>query len=149
MITSPLDLASRVRRHPRNFDAFYFINGVLLVLFFLFFGSRFVLAPGLGVGLAGGFVLPTVAGAKAGAVTTNVFISVPRSGVALVDEGMINFTKLGQWLQERAKEHKVPALLIRADQRVPMQDIADIRTMAVAAGFDYVQVAFEEPAAGK
>jgi biopolymer transport protein ExbD len=150
MITRPLDLASRPRRTPRNFDAFYFINAGLLVLFFLLFGSRFVLAPGLGVRLAGGFALPTMEGAKANAVATNVVISVPRSGVALVaDEGMINFAQLGAWLQARAKEHKAPVLLIRADGRVPTQDIADVEALAMAAGFTYVQLAFEESAVGK
>jgi biopolymer transport protein ExbD len=150
MITRPLDLASRPRRMPRNFDAFYFINAGLIVLFFLLFGSRFVLAPGLGVRLAGGFALPTIEGAKANAVATNVVISVQRSGVALVaDEGMISFAQLGVWLQARAKEHKAPVLLIRADRRVPMQDIADIEALATAAGFTYVQVAFEESAVEK
>ena len=149
MITRPLELASRPRPPPRNFDAFYFINAGLIVLFFLLFGSRFVLAPGLGVRLKGGFALPTMEGAQAGAVATNVFISVPRPGVALVDEGMVNFTRLGSWLQERAKQYKAPALLIRADRRVPMQDIADIRALAAAAGFTYVQVAFAESAEEK
>lgn len=149
MITRPLDLASRPRRPARNFDAFYFINAGLIGLFFFLFGSRFVLAPGLGVGLEGGFAVPSMAGANEGAVATNVVISVPRSGVALVDEGMVNFARLGEWLQAQAQAHKRPALLIRADKRVPMQDIADIRSMAAAAGFVYVQVAFEEPATEK
>jgi len=150
MITRPLDLASRPRRMPRNFDAFYFINAGLIVLFFLMFGSRFVLAPGLGVGLKGGFALPTMKGAQASAVATNVFISMPRSGVVLVaDEGKIDFTQLDGWLQARAKEHKAPVLLIRADGSVPMQDIADIEARATAAGFIYVQVAFEESAVEK
>jgi biopolymer transport protein ExbD len=146
MITRPLDLASRPRRAPRNFDAFYFINAGLIMLFFLMFGSRFVLAPGLGVG----FALPTMKGAQATAVATNVFISMPRSGVVLVaDQGKIDFTQLGGWLQARAKEHKAPVLLIRADGSVPMQDIADIEARAMAAGFIYVQVAFEESAVEK
>jgi biopolymer transport protein ExbD len=150
MITRPLDLAMRPRRTPRNFDAFYFINAGLIVLFFLMFGSRFVLAPGLGVRLANGFQLPVMPGARAGAVATNVVISVPRSGVALVaDEGMINFAQLGVWLQARAKEHKAPVLLIRADGRVPTQDIADVEALAMAAGFTYVQLAFEEPSVAK
>jgi biopolymer transport protein ExbD len=154
MITRPLDLASRPRRTPRNFDAFYFINAGLIVMFFLMFGSRFVLAPGLGlaggVQLPGGFQLPVMPGANTSAVTTNVVISVPRSGVALVeDEGMINFAQLGVWLQARAKEHKAPVLLIRADGRVPTQDIADVEALAMAAGFTYVQLAFEESAVGK
>jgi biopolymer transport protein ExbD len=62
---------------------------------------------------------------------------------------MVTFTQLGSWLQARAKEHKAPVLLIRADRRVPMQDIADIQALAAAAGFAYVQVAFEESAAEK
>jgi biopolymer transport protein ExbD len=149
MITRPLDLASRVRPLPQNFDAFYFINAALLVLFFILFGSRFVLAPGLGVGLADGFKLSEMPGAKAGATITNVVISVPRPGVALVDDGMISFARLDGWLRARAKEYKTPVLLIRADRSVPMQDFAHLAAMAKAAGFVYVQFAFDEPAAAK
>ena len=149
MITRPLDLVSRVRPEPPGFDAFYFINGALLVLFFLLFGSRFVLAPGLGVGLPGGFALPEMAGAKAGATTTTVVISVPRPGVALVDEGMISFTRLNDWLKTHAQGEKAPTLLIRADRSVPWQDIADLAAEAKAAGFAYVQLAADEPEAPK
>ncbi|HZP60437.1 MAG TPA: biopolymer transporter ExbD [Opitutaceae bacterium] len=147
MITRPLDLASRLRPAPASFDAFYFINAGLLVLFFILFGSRFVLAPGLGVGLPGGFALPVMPGAKAGAAAANVVISVPRPGVALVDEGMISFARLNGWLKVQAQARKAPALLIRADRTVPMQDIADLAAMAKAAGFVYVQLAFDEPPA--
>ncbi|MDE3083843.1 MAG: biopolymer transporter ExbD [Verrucomicrobiota bacterium] len=146
MITRPLNLVSRVRPPPRSFDAFYFINIGLLVLFFFLLGSRFVLAPGLGVGLTGGFVLPTMPGAKMEAAATSVVVSVPRPGVALVDEGMFNFAQLADWLRARAQGQKSPTLLIRADRRVPMQDIADLTAMAKAAGFVYVQLAFDEPA---
>ncbi|HTQ31226.1 MAG TPA: biopolymer transporter ExbD [Opitutaceae bacterium] len=147
MITRPLDLASRVRPAPQSFDAFYFINAGLLVLFFVLFGSRFVLAPGLGVGLSGGFALPVMPGARAGAAATTTVISVPRPGVALVDEGMISFAGLGDWLKVHARGRKAPALLIRADRNVPMQNIADLAAMAKTAGFAYVQLAFDEPGA--
>lgn len=149
MITRPLDLASRMRPEPPSLDAFYFINAALLVLFFFLFGSRFVLAPGLGVGLQGGFALPVMAGAKAGAAATSAVVSVPGPGVALVDEGMISFAQLGGWLKARARGQKDPTLLIRADRRVPMQDIADLAAMARAAGFVYVQLAFDEAEAAK
>ena len=36
VITHPLDLASRLRPPPRNFDALFLVNGALLVLFFSF-----------------------------------------------------------------------------------------------------------------
>jgi len=150
MITRPLDLASHTRPAPRGFDAIYFINAALLVLFFLLFGSRFVLAPGLGVGLPGGFALPVMAGARAGAAATTAVISVPRPGEALVaDEGMIGFGRLGDWLKTRARGQKAPALLIRADRSVPMQDIANLAAMAKAAGFVYVQLACDEPETSK
>src|SRR5207248_1917121 len=64
MITRPLDLAAKLRPEPRNFDFLFLVNGGLLVLFFLLFESRFVLAPGLGLDLH----LPEVPGARSGAV---------------------------------------------------------------------------------
>ena len=49
MITRPLDLAAKLRPEPRRFDALFYVNVGVLALFFLVFGSRFVLAPGLGL----------------------------------------------------------------------------------------------------
>ena len=72
MITRPLDLASRLRPPPRNFDAWFYVNAGLLVLFFYWFGSRFILAPGLGVN----FQLPRIAGARAGAAPATHHITV-------------------------------------------------------------------------
>ena len=64
MITRPLDLASKLRPEPRNFDWLFFVNAGLLVLFFVLFGSRFVLAPGEGQGAARGRAasMPSAAG---------------------------------------------------------------------------------------
>ena len=49
MITRPLDLASKLRTEQRSLDALFWVNVGILVLFFTLFGSRFVLAAGLGV----------------------------------------------------------------------------------------------------
>ena len=49
MITRPLDLASKLRPEPRSLDALFYVNVGVLALFFTMLGSRFVLAPGLGV----------------------------------------------------------------------------------------------------
>lgn len=49
MITRPLDLASRLRPPPRGLDWLFVMNVALVALFFSLFGSRFVLAPGLGL----------------------------------------------------------------------------------------------------
>lgn len=140
MITHPLDLASRLRPPPRNFDALFLLNGGLIVLFFFLFGSRFVLAPGLGLN----FQLPEMAGAVAGAAPATVVISVPRSNMVLVEDGMLNYAQLRVWLKERARKGKGLALLVRADRSVPLQDIGAISEMAAQAGFSGgVQVAME------
>lgn len=62
MIVRPLDLASRLRPEPRDFDALFYVNAGMLALFFSLFGSRFVIAPGLELD----FQVPVVAGAGRG-----------------------------------------------------------------------------------
>lgn len=131
MITHPLDLASRLRPPPRSLDPLFFVNGALILVFFVLFGSRFVLAPGLGVG----FRLPEMAGAGAGAAPTEVWISVPRSDMVLVPDGMLNYAQLKVWLEKRGQGEKGLALLVRADRRVPLQDLGIIAEMAAKAGF--------------
>jgi biopolymer transport protein ExbD len=145
MITHPLDLAAKLRSPPRSFDALFLVNAALLVLFFLLFGSRFVLAPGLGVN----FKLPEMPGAIAGAAQATVVISVPRSNVVLVDDGMLNYARLHDWLQKRARNEKGLVLLVRADRRVPSEDMGIIAQMAVQAGFAGVQWAMEPVRGGE
>jgi len=144
MITRPLDLASRLRPPPRNFDALFLVNGGLIVLFFFVFGSRFVLAPGLGVS----FQLPEMAGATQGAAAATVVISVQRSNMVLVDDGLLNYAQLEGWLKARARQEKAPVLLVRADRSVPTEDMGAIAAMAGEAGFAGIQWAMEAPRNG-
>ncbi len=145
MITHPLDLASRLRPPPRSFDGLFLVNAALLVLFFLLFGSRFVLAPGLGVS----FALPEMPGALAGSARATVVISVPRSDVVLVDEGMLSYQQLRGWLEKRAGREKGLVLLVRADRRVPSEDLGVVAQMAMQAGFAGVQWAIEPARRGE
>ena len=117
--------------------------------FFLIFGSRFVLAPGLGVG----FRLPTMSGALADAApTTSHVITITsggfkNGGVVFAEGGALNFKQLGDWLKAEAKTSKAPVLLVQANADVPMADLADLNTLAKEAGFLWVQFAANEPAA--
>jgi biopolymer transport protein ExbD len=143
MITRPLDLAARLRPAPRNFDALFLVNGGLLVLFFLLFGSRFVLAPGLGVG----FEMLQVPGARSGATQTTHRITVKPSGLIFIDDGPADLRRLTEWLQVEAKKTRQPSLLIIASRTVQGGKIAEIANAAQAAGFLKVQWAAEEPTA--
>ncbi len=145
MITRPLDLASKLRPPPRNFDFVFLVNGGLIVMFFMLFGSRFVLAPGLGVD----FIMPEMPGAVAGASRTTHVVSIIRPGLIFVDDGAINFEQLKEWLKVQAKSTPRPSLLVRASaNQVPVTDLTDIASAAQAAGFVRVVVGALEPDAG-
>jgi biopolymer transport protein ExbD len=140
MITRPLDLASRLRPPPQNFDAWFYVNVGLIVLAFFVLGSRFVLAPGFGVD----FQLPEMAEAKAQAVRTTHDIAVNDAGLIIAEEGSITLKRLGEWLKEEAGTTKDPGLLVRADGGVKSSQLAKIVELARAAGFRVV-VAAQEP----
>jgi biopolymer transport protein ExbD len=144
MITRPLDLASRLRPPPRNFDFLFLVNGGLLVLFFGLFGSRYVLAPGLWIDDAHAreVVLPRTEGAIQSAARTSIVISVTGPGVVVTDDGRYSYAEFRNWLQRRGRAEPGARLLVRADVSLPMQDFAEISAMARAAGLS-VQFAAE------
>jgi biopolymer transport protein ExbD len=141
MITRPLDLASRLRPPPRNFDAWFYVNAGLLGLFFLLFGSRFILAPGLEVD----FKLPQIAGARAGALVATHYITVKDSGQIFGNDGLMNLVQLQAWLQAEAPKTPQPSLLVKASARVTNERMLQIFSAAQAAGFRPIWAA-EEPA---
>lgn len=140
MLTKPLDIASKLRPEPRSFDGLFWVNVGALVLFFMLFGSRFVLAPGLGVD----FEVPTMAGAHAGAARTTHVISVARPGLIFTDDGALNQNQLIGWLNEQGATMEGPSLLIRANAAIPVAELTDIISAAQQAGFR-VQVAALDP----
>lgn len=142
MITRPLDLASRLRPPPRNFDLLFWVNGAMLVLFFALFGSRFVLTPGLGVD----FTLPAMPGALSGAATTPVVIAVKDAGFIMTEDGRLNLGQLRTWMKARVEGRTDLRLLVQADASLPLQDLSAILEMATDAGFVSPQLAVEPPA---
>ena len=135
MITRPLDLASRMRPEPRNFDWLFYVNVAVLVVFFAFFGSDFVLAPGLSVRL------PSAAGADANAKPATHFITVLATGQIYTAQGTLKLEQVETWLSAQARATKAPVLLIRGDATVPVSVITMIGGAAAKAGFADVMVA--------
>jgi len=141
VITRPLDLASKLRSEPRSFDCLFYVNVGLIAFFFSLFGSRFVLAPGLGVD----FQIPKMAGAVEGAAITDRFISVLPSGQIFAD-GLLTMSQLREWLKIEAKKLREPSLLVRASEGVPISQLTEIVSAAREAGFTRVVWGAEEPA---
>lgn len=123
-------------------DALFYVNVGLVVVFFSFFGSRFVLAPGLGVD----FQMPEMAGPAVGVHAAECVISVGPSGQIFAD-GLLNMAQLREWLRTQAKGLKDPSLLVRTSGAVHVQDLTQIVSAAHAAGFARVVVGVEESAA--
>ena len=144
MITRPLDLASKLRPEPRSFDWLFFINGGLIALFFSLYGSKFVLAPALGVD----FQLPAEAGAAAEARPPTSFISVTNSGQILEGDGLRTIAQLQAWLRDEARAAKrPPVLLVRASKGVRFEILTEVTSVARGAGFVGVLFAAVEPTA--
>lgn len=149
MITRPLDLVSRLSSPPRELDALAWVNVGLIVLFFSLFGSSFVLAPGLpvGVGETAALTLPRAGGAVQEAGATSVVITFRRDDLVLFEGGMYSLKALSKPLEAYAKKHPGAVILVRADQQVAVQAFLDLCAQARAAGFAHVFVAAESRAA--
>jgi biopolymer transport protein ExbD len=144
MITRPLELAAQLRPVPRNFDALFYVNVGLLALFFVLFGSAFVLSPSVGID----FQLPQAAGANRNQAPFTHRITVVSAGQIFAGDGVRSLPEVRKWLQEKARSVKRPSLLIIAGSDVALSLVADITGEATAAGFVQVQVSAIEPNSG-
>ncbi|HEY1794455.1 MAG TPA: biopolymer transporter ExbD [Opitutaceae bacterium] len=146
MIARPLDLASRLRPVPHGTGALHYVNVGLLGIFFMLFGSKFVLAPGLGVD----FQIPEVEDAQSGAARANHVISVLRSGQIFSEDGLIDVAQLRAWLKAKApRSGPAPTLLVRASSGVTLSKLIEIEDAAHEAGFRVLLGAEESrPSAG-
>ncbi len=144
MITRPLDLASRLRPVARGWDTLFYVNTGALALFFLLFGSRYVLAPGLGVD----FALPTAGDVATSTLITDVVIAVPAPGMVVVEGAVVDYPGLAGWLRTKVAGERRKRLLVQASASLPARDLAEIYALAADAGFSGVLIA-TNAAAGK
>jgi biopolymer transport protein ExbD len=141
MITRPLELQAKVAAPPRDFDVFFWLNAAAIGLFFALLGSKFVLAPGLPVGVGTEFVLPQTRGAVPGAA--EVVVSYRRDNMILFEGGIYELAKFKTVLADYAKTHRGATMIVRVDRQVSMQGFIDLCDLARAAGFAAVHVAAE------
>ena len=145
MITGPLELRSRLSPPPRDLDFFAWVNVGVIVLFFALLGSRFVLAPGLPVGLSGEaeLALPEVGAGTQVVAPASVVVSYRRDDVILFEGGKYTLTELRGHMELYAKQHPGAVMLVRADREVSMQAFLNLCEMARQAGFAHVLAAAE------
>lgn len=147
MITRPLDLLSRLRPQPRNFDFIFLVNGGLIALFFTLFSSHFVLSPGLRVN-NGDILLPVSQEALVAPKAAPVSVSVNANGLVWGGDGLIGQERLPEWMVAQAKRAPGSTLLVIMDTRAPMDVFTKISDAAKAAGFIDIQLAMQSAAPG-
>ena len=150
MITRPLELESRLSPPPRDLDFVAWVNVALIVLFFSLLGSRFVLAPGVSVGVGdqeGGPELPQSGGTLENTGAASVVVSYRRDNVILFEGGMYSLADLQKQMADYVKKHPGAVMLVRADRQVSMQAFLDLCNMARSVGFASVVVPAESPGA--
>ncbi len=149
MIVRPLNLAERLRAVPVWNNWVSWLNVGALALFFVLFGSRFVLAPGLPL-QAAGLQPPTVPGAAVALARSSTVVSIKANGqIFTPDLGRTSFPQLKPWLVKKAKEVETPALLIVADQSVSFVEISRLYAAATEAGFRAISLAAEPEVANE
>jgi len=144
MIIHPLDLNSKLRARPRNFDWAFFVNIALIGMFFLFFGSRFVLSPALVI--SGGLDIPAIPAKDVSYVSYvpgSVVISIKANNQYFTDTGLVNDSQLSAWLAEKIKTSPDASLLVRADAQVSGGTYIKITLMAREAGFKLISTLVE------
>ncbi len=148
MITRPLDLESRLSPPPRDLDFVGWVNVGVIVLFFSLLGSRFVLAPGMPIGVADDpsqLVLPQGEGTPESTGPASVVVSYRRDNVILFEGGMYSLPDLRKQMADYAAKHPGAVMLVKADRQVSMQAFLDLCAMAREVGFAHVVVAKESP----
>ena len=145
MITRPLELESRLSPPPRDLDFVAWVNAAVIVFFFTLLGSRFVLAPGLPIGVSDqtGLVLPQGGVTAESTGAASVVVSYRRENVILFEGGMYSLADLRKQMADYARKHPGAVMLVRADRQVSLQDALDLIEMAKAVGFANVLLAAE------
>ena len=140
MITHPLDLDSKLRAPPRSLDWVFFVNLALIGMFFLFFGSRFILFPAIN--------LPARPASQISYLPGSMVISVKANGQIFTDTGLVNEAQLNAWLKEKIKTSPDATLVIRGDADVPVNKLLGIQLMAQQAGAGFKLISIQvEPTA--
>ncbi len=138
MVTRPLDLLSRVRKPTAGPDWLYFVNAGLIVLFFVLFGSRFVISPGIVVSNQsrhGPYTLPVVPQAVQLGSATSVVISVAGPDLVFTEDGKYTFAEIRHWLANKGRQQPGARLLLRTDAGLLLGDFTEIVSAADDAGF--------------
>ncbi len=140
MITRPFDFARHLRRPSNRLEAIPFLDLCALGLFFVLLSSRFVVAPGVQVGLPSFETVPRDA-----AVTSRVLtVREVQGKEMLIYEGRLCTVEgLERILQGNEDRAGSEILLVRADRDVSLQLLGRVWEACRRGGFGTILLAAE------
>lgn len=140
MIVQPFNFTSRLRQTSIGFEIVPFVDFCLILVFFTWLGSPFVVAPGLTVNL------PAMENPTADAVPTSRVLTVGEvEGRELIiyDNRVQTLETLAQSFADHPAQGPGEVLLLRLKRDVSIQLLVRINELAARAGFAAVQIAAE------
>ena len=142
MITSPLDLRRYLTEPDQRLDPVPLLDLILIGLFFVLLGSRFVFAPGLNV------ELPEVGSEALSTLPTSAVLTIRENEMILFEGDRVRLgeleRRLGEYMAGEKPEETI--LLVKSDRKVEVQLLLEILDLAHRSGFTRVQIAAEEKA---
>ena len=149
-LTRPLELEKVLSQPEHRIDAVPMIDTLLIALFVMAMGSRFIYAPGVGVDLS--LELPASAGTYIEAVPTDAALTVKvltakQDNLYIFDGSIYSMNTLEQ-LFEDYKQHdeRSATLLVKADKSVSIDTLVKIADLARTARFAKIQLAVDADA---
>lgn len=140
MIVQPFNFTARLKQTSIGFEIVPFIDFCLILIFFTWLGSPFVVAPGLTVNL------PDMRDPGADAIPASRVLTVGEvEGRELIiyDNRVQTLDTLGKSFAEHPAERSGEVLLLRLKRDVSVQLLLRINELAAQAGFSAVQIAAE------
>lgn len=141
MITRPFDFTSRLRTPGNAIDLLPFIDACLILFGFILLSSKFVLAPGISV------ALPRIAGDAPDLVPASRVLSVSEAEggreMLIFDGKVFRLASLADYLADGRRAEPNEALLVKFDQSVSAELMAQVFDVAANAGFPRVQLAVQ------
>ena len=144
-LTRPLELEKTLTLPERRIDAVPMIDVLLIALFIMALGSRFIYAPGVGVDLS--LQLPASAGTFIEAVPTDAALTVKvltakQDNLYIFDGSIYSLNTLEQMFKDyKQLEEGTATLLVKADKSVAIDTLVKIADLARTARFAKIQLA--------
>ena len=140
MIVQPFNFTARLKQTSIGFDVVPFVDFCLILVFFAWLGSPYVVAPGLTVNL------PTMHAPETDAVPTSRVLTVGEvEGRELIifNNRVQTLETLGDSFAQNPAHGTGDVLLLRLQRDVSVQLLVRINELAAQAGFSAVQIAAE------